>query len=88
MGYCPFEYWLNWTQGARGTGARARALGRQAGRRRRWGADVRGPRTCGARRRASVAGARGAREAGKLGRERQGVLLGQLAVQSVHAACF
>ena len=35
MGYCPFEHWLGWAQGARhgmgtgarGTGARARALG-------------------------------------------------------------
>ena len=41
--------------------------------------------------RAGVAGARGARAAGKLGsrrRPRPGVLLGQLAVHSVNAACF
>ena len=45
MGYCPFEHWLGWAQGSRhdtGVGALgARALGWQAGRRRRWGARAR-----------------------------------------------
>ena len=52
MGYCPFEHWLGWAQGARhGTSAGARALGqagRQAGRR-------------GSAGRAGAVGARGVR---------------------------
>ena len=88
MGYCPFEHWLGWAQGRW-----AHKGGRQAGA-RRWGTQgtqAGGRRARGRVGRAGVAGARGARSAGRLGRPgraRPGVLLGQLAVHSVHAACL
>ena len=90
MGYCPFEYWLGWAQSAwRGTGAGA--LGAQG--RGRWGGRQAQALGRGRAGRAGVRGAqawqeRRARAAGRLGRAGPGVLLGQLAVRSVHAACF
>ena len=70
---------------ARGT-VRAQARARHG----RWGGRQAGAgeRACRRAGRSGVAGARGARAAGKLRRARPGVLLGQLAVHSVHATCF
>ena len=79
---------------ARGTGAGrtgARTLRQQAQALGHWGAGERGARACEARGRAGCAGVarvRGASAAGRLGRERPGVLLGQLAVHSMHATYF
>ena len=70
------------------------AQGRQAGRRAALGHTGRGSAGMRALGRAGVRGARawqegaGAHAAGRLGRSRPGMLLGQLAMHSVHAACF
>ena len=71
MGYCPFEHWLGWAQGA---GRTARHGRRGVGRAGAWAWQQRAGRALQA-----SWGARGARPS---------VLLGQLVVHSVHAACF